>query len=117
MVSFSKLAAWKFAKIAQRRMPSLRGSCFIGSFRELPSATANQLEPVLLKSDLQVHHHLQPDQLRRRREISRNQNRIPNHNGYQVRARRGYFAKSRTAAATPANSAAAPPPPAGQSKP
>src|SRR6516165_5073081 len=42
---------------------------------------------------------------------------IPNHNGYQVRARRGYFAKSRTAAATPANSAAAPPPPAGQSKP
>ena len=26
---------------------------------------------------------------------------IPNHNGYQVRARRGYFAKSRTSAAKP----------------
>ena len=41
---------------------------------------------------------------------------IPNHNGYQVRARRGYFAKSRTTAATPANSAAAPPRPAGPSE-
>ncbi|HEY6129278.1 MAG TPA: VWA domain-containing protein [Candidatus Acidoferrum sp.] len=40
---------------------------------------------------------------------------IPNHNGYQVRARRGYFAKSRTSAAAPQNSA--PPAPAGQSPP
>jgi Ca-activated chloride channel family protein len=38
---------------------------------------------------------------------------IPNHNGYQVRARRGYFAKSRTAAANPQ----AAPAPAGQSSP
>jgi len=36
---------------------------------------------------------------------------IPNHNGYQVRARRGYFAKSRTtAAANPAQNPAAAPP-------
>lgn len=31
---------------------------------------------------------------------------IPNHNGYQVRTRRGYFAKSRTSAASPAQGAA-----------
>lgn len=45
---------------------------------------------------------------------------IPNHNGYQVRARRGYFAKSRTSAGNPAGGAggnAAPPAPAGQSSP
>ncbi len=45
---------------------------------------------------------------------------IPNHNGYQVRARRGYFAKSRTNAAKPAPSSStnpAPPAPAGQSPP
>ena len=41
---------------------------------------------------------------------------IPNHNGYQVRARRGYFAKSRTSAARPAQSPT-PPAPAGQSPP
>jgi Ca-activated chloride channel homolog len=33
---------------------------------------------------------------------------IPNHNGYQVRARRGYFAKSRTSAANPPQSTAPP---------
>jgi Ca-activated chloride channel homolog len=38
---------------------------------------------------------------------------IPNHNGYQVRARRGYFAKSRTAGSNPQ----APPAPAGQTGP
>src|SRR5438477_2837121 len=47
---------------------------------------------------------------------------IPNHGGYQVRARRGYFAKSRTNAAKPAPAAGsaanpAPPAPAGQSPP
>jgi len=45
---------------------------------------------------------------------------IPSHNGYQVRARRGYFAKSRTNAAKPiANpmSSPTPPAPAGQSPP
>ena len=45
---------------------------------------------------------------------------IPNHNGYQVRARRGYFAKSRMSAGNPAGGAggnAAPPAPAGQSSP
>ena len=45
---------------------------------------------------------------------------IPNHNGYQVRARRGYFAKSRTNAAKPVPSSStnpAPPAPAGQSPP
>ena len=45
---------------------------------------------------------------------------IPNHNGYQVRARRGYFAKSRTNAAKPAANSStnpAPPAPAGQSPP
>src|SRR5207249_4828082 len=41
---------------------------------------------------------------------------IPNHNGDLVRARRGYFAKSQTSAATPAQSAT-PPAPAGQSPP
>jgi Ca-activated chloride channel family protein len=41
---------------------------------------------------------------------------IPNHNGYQVRARRGYFAKSRTTAAKPAQNPA-PPVPAGQTPP
>jgi Ca-activated chloride channel family protein len=41
---------------------------------------------------------------------------IPNHNGYQVRARRGYFAKSRTSAGKPAQSPT-PPAPAGQSPP
>src|SRR6266699_980036 len=40
---------------------------------------------------------------------------IPNHNGYQVRARRGYFAKSRTSAGKPAQSPT--PPLAGQSPP
>jgi VWFA-related protein len=39
---------------------------------------------------------------------------IPEHNGYQVRARRGYFARSRTGAGNPANNAA---PPGGASKP
>jgi Ca-activated chloride channel homolog len=39
---------------------------------------------------------------------------IPNHNGYQVRARRGYFAKSRTNAPKPAQNAP-PPAAAGQS--
>jgi Ca-activated chloride channel family protein len=33
---------------------------------------------------------------------------IPGHNGYQVRARRGYFAKSRTSAASPATAPSAP---------
>ena len=47
---------------------------------------------------------------------------IPNHGGYQVRARRGYFAKSRTNAAKPAPAAGsatnpAPPAPVGQSPP
>jgi Ca-activated chloride channel homolog len=46
---------------------------------------------------------------------------IPNHNGYQVRARRGYFAKSRTSAGNPAGGPAGgnavPPAPAGQSSP
>src|SRR5260221_633747 len=45
---------------------------------------------------------------------------IPNHNGYQVRARRGYFAKSRTNAAKPAANSStnpSPPAPAGQSPP
>jgi len=45
---------------------------------------------------------------------------IPNHNGYQVRARRGYFAKSRTNVAKPAATSGnnpAPPAPAGQSPP
>src|SRR4029453_7273016 len=32
---------------------------------------------------------------------------IPGHNGYQVRARRGYFAKSRTSAASPATAPSA----------
>jgi len=41
---------------------------------------------------------------------------IPNHNGYQVRARKGYFAKSRTSAAKSAQNPA-PPAPAGQSPP
>jgi Ca-activated chloride channel homolog len=41
---------------------------------------------------------------------------IPNHNGYQVRARRGYFAKSRTNAAQPVQNPA-PRAPAGQSPP
>jgi VWFA-related protein len=40
---------------------------------------------------------------------------IPNHGGYQVRARRGYFAKSRTGAKPAQNPA--PPTPAGQSPP
>jgi VWFA-related protein len=40
---------------------------------------------------------------------------LPNHNGDQVRARRGYFAKSRTAGNSTQN--AAPPAPAGQSSP
>ena len=45
---------------------------------------------------------------------------IPNHNGYQVRARRGYFAKSRTSAGNAVGGAggnAAPAAPAGQSSP
>ena len=41
---------------------------------------------------------------------------IPSHGGYQVRARRGYFAKSRTNAARPTQNPA-PPAPAGQSPP
>ena len=41
---------------------------------------------------------------------------IPSHNGYQVRARRGYFAKSRTNAAKPVQNPA-PPAAAGQSSP
>jgi Ca-activated chloride channel homolog len=41
---------------------------------------------------------------------------IPGHNGYQVRARRGYFAKSRTNAARPTQNPA-PPAAAGQSSP
>ena len=41
---------------------------------------------------------------------------IPNHNGYQVRARKGYFAKSRTAVTKSAQNPA-PPVPAGQSAP
>jgi Ca-activated chloride channel family protein len=41
---------------------------------------------------------------------------IPNHGGYQVRARRGYFAKSRTSAAKPDQNPA-PPAPAGQASP
>jgi len=41
---------------------------------------------------------------------------IPNHNGYQVRARRGYFARSRTGAAKTGQNPA-PPPPAGQTPP
>jgi VWFA-related protein len=41
---------------------------------------------------------------------------IPNHNGYQVRARKGYFAKSRTSAAKSGQNPA-PPAPAGQSPP
>lgn len=41
---------------------------------------------------------------------------IPNHNGDQVRARRGYFAKSRTSVAAPPQNSA-PPSPAGQSPP
>ena len=46
---------------------------------------------------------------------------IPNHNGYQVRARRGYFAKSRTSGANPSGGSPsgnpAPPAPAGQTGP
>ena len=44
---------------------------------------------------------------------------IPNHNGYQVRARRGYFAKSRTNAPKPVSTGAnpAPPAPSGQTSP
>ena len=46
---------------------------------------------------------------------------IPNHNGYQVRARRGYFAKSRTAAGTSGGGSPSgngtPPAPAGQTGP
>src|SRR6516225_4541310 len=41
---------------------------------------------------------------------------VPNHNGYQVRARRGYFAKSRTSAAKPGQNPA-PAAPAGLSPP
>lgn len=41
---------------------------------------------------------------------------IPNHNGYQVRARRGYFARSRAGAAKTGQNPA-PPPPAGQTPP
>lgn len=44
---------------------------------------------------------------------------VPGHNGYQVRARRGYFAKSRTNAARPpaGGTNPAPPAPAGQAPP
>jgi VWFA-related protein len=45
---------------------------------------------------------------------------IPNHNGYQVRARRGYFAKSRTSPANPAGTplpVGSPAPPVGQTGP
>jgi VWFA-related protein len=35
---------------------------------------------------------------------------VPNHNGYQVRARRGYFAKSRTGAVSPEQKSAPPAP-------
>ncbi|HVO56083.1 MAG TPA: VWA domain-containing protein [Dongiaceae bacterium] len=41
---------------------------------------------------------------------------IPNHNGYQVRARRGYYAKSRTSASAPGQNSSAPAP-AGQTSP